>query len=151
MVNKFLALVLLLAILPAFVSAGPGSIKTTTSACNSPVDENHYLIGETVYIHGSNFASSNYAWDITGQPGGASCDPNIAVALGNFNVNSSNDFCFPAYVIQNGDCGEYKVTFDGKHDNYRVDDTPLVPEFGFVVGLATILGALTAFLVIRRN
>ena len=154
MVNKIIsaiAVLLLIAIVPAFASAANGAIWTTTDSCGDPQNANHYLAGDVVYINGDNFNAGSYPWDITGLPGGASCDPSTTVASGNVSVNASGAFCFAAYTVANDDCGEYKATADNKHDNYRVDKTPVVPEFGMIVGLTTILGALLAFMLIRRN
>lgn len=107
----------------------------------------------------------------------ASCDPDKEVASGNYAVNESGGFCFEAYTIANDDCGEYKVGFNGnnndendystlneededkdgkndnngKSDNYHVDSlTAVVPEFGAVVGVLTILSALGIFFFVRR-
>ena len=69
-------------ILCSLVSATPpvdngnsGSIWTTREDCVAPApqDENHYNIGEHVWIKGENFAPGEYDWDITGLPGQASC------------------------------------------------------------------------------
>jgi hypothetical protein len=108
------------------LAANPGAIWTNTTTCGSPgVDINHFAIGDLIYIHGSGFdASTSYAWAITGQPGGASGDPNIDVASGNFLTDSSGAFCFDAYTVQPDDWGEYSVKFGNKGDNYQVDDAP---------------------------
>jgi len=101
----------------------PGAIWTTTYGCDSVQNENHYVVGETVYIRGSNFDPGFYAWTITGQPGGASGDPNTVVASSGstpYVVHDSNEFCFAAYTIQSDDWGEYTVDFGTKNDNYQV-------------------------------
>ncbi len=148
-------LVMSLAVMLAgFISANgnPGSIWTTNGDCgDESQDVNHYGLGETVYINGNNFNAGIYAWDITGQPGQASCDPNIVVASGNITIDSSGAFCFEAYTIQIGDCGEYKASVGNKHDNYRVDEIPMVPEFGIFIGAITVLSAVAVFFVIRRK
>jgi len=124
-----------------------GAIWTTKGDCGtSQQDVNQYNIGETVYINGAGFNPEEYVWDITGQPGGASCDPQIAVANGTRVVNESGAFCFDAYTVQQGDCGVYKATVGNKHDNYNV-----IPEFGLIAGLVTILGAVATFFYIRRK
>jgi hypothetical protein len=153
MKNKFLIVLSLFAFLLALslVSATQGSIKTTRANCVDPVNENHYVAGESVYIHGTNFASDTYSWDITGQPGQASCDPDQVVANGSFTVNSSGSFCFLAYNVSADDCGEYKATFDNKHDNYHVDQGPVVPEFGLIAGVTTVLAAIGIFFYVRRK
>lgn len=125
----------------------PGSIWTTRNDCGSyEQNVNEYNIGEYVYINGANFKPGEYDWAITGQPGGASCDPNEVVALGSLIVNETGAFCFNAYQIQPGDCKDYKVDFNNKHDNYTV-----IPEFGLTVGILTALGAVCAFFVIRKK
>jgi hypothetical protein len=146
-----LVLVTMLVLTLGFASAE--SIKTSTISCGTQ-NANHYAIGEHVYIRGEGFdANTKYAWDITGQPGGASCDSNIVVASGDINSDADGYFCFDAYTILEGDCGEYKATADrNKHDNYRVDEgNPVVPEFGTVVGMLTALGALGVFFLVRRK
>jgi len=98
-----------------------GAIWTTRDDCGDEKQNvNHYEIGEHVYIHGANFDPRDYYWKIRGQPGGASCDPNQIVADGTFTVDESGSFCFDAYTVQPDDCGEYKVKFENKGDNYRV-------------------------------
>jgi len=125
----------------------PGSIWTTRDNCgDEQQDVNHYLPGEHVFINGANFDERDYDWTIKGQPGGASCDPSIVVASGTKTVNSSGAFCFDAYTVANDDCGEYKVKFENKGDNYNV-----IPEFGLVVGIMTVLSAVGVFFFIRRK
>lgn len=132
-------------------------IKTTTSPCNVTVNENHYVEGETVYVHVVDFdENTKYPWDITGQPGGASCDPNTIIASGNQTTDINGNLCFAAYTIKSDDCGEYKVTFGAKSpnkktDNYRVGEDIIVPEFGTTIGIATALGALGVFFLVRRK
>lgn len=97
------------------------AIWTTKSDCgDSTQDTNLYDIGDAVFINGDGFAAGSYSWSITGKPGGASCDPGIVVASGTKTVDASGAFCFNAYNVSNGDCGEYQVKFDVKGDNYRV-------------------------------
>lgn len=131
-----------------------GSIWTTRDDCGDEIqDVNSYAIGEKVFINGKNFCQGNYNWSITGQPGGASEDPGIVVALGSKVVDTAAGlFCFEAYTIQADDGGEYKVLFGGKHDNYRVDiDAPVIPEFGFYAGALALLGAVGVFFLVRRK
>lgn len=135
-----------------------GSIWTTKNDCGiEQQDVNQYVIGEKVYINGKNFKPNHeYEWEIEGLGGSensnASCDPDEEVAEGEYTTDGSGNFCFEAYTIANDDCGEYKVGFDNKHDNYRVDlNAPVVPEFGLVVGTLTILSALGIFFFVRKN
>jgi len=66
-----------------------GAIWTTLNNCGTPEqDINHYYVGEIVYINGSNFVAGIYDWAITGQPGGASCDPKITVASGTVTITN---------------------------------------------------------------
>ena len=131
-----------------------GSICTTRDDCgNEQQDVNQYAIGEKVYINGKNFCQGNYNWSITGQPGGASEDPGIVVASGNKVVNTAGgSFCLEAYTILADDGGVYKIDFNGKNDNYRVDlNAPVIPEFGFYAGALTLLGAVGVFFLVRRK
>ena len=103
------------------INGNSGAIWTTRDDCgDSKQDVNHYDIGEHVWINGANFNPGDYYWRIRGQPGGASCDPWQIVADGTFTVDESGSFCFDAYTVQPDDCGEYKVKFGNKGDNYRV-------------------------------
>jgi len=132
---------------PGGGGGNPGSIWTTRDDCGDEQQNvNQYDIGEKVWINGRNFNEGDYEWAITGQPGGASCDPNIVVVNGTRTVDSSGSFCFNAYTVLSGDCGEYKVDFNNKHDNYNV-----IPEFGLFVGMITILSAVGVFFVIRKK
>lgn len=153
MMKKAILIIFISFILLGMVLAnGSGAIWTTTNGCgeDSPQDENHYLEGDALYLNGENFDEGNYTFDITGLPGQASCHPAQTIIEGSQAVDETGAFCVPIYVIQEDDCGEYKVTFGKKHDNYRVDVPPVVPEFTFVVASATVLGALIAFLIIRK-
>lgn len=103
-------------VLVSHVFAASGSVWTTTSSCGAPQDANHYVTGEHIYIHGSNFnTNTSYAWDINSVP------PATPVASGTHSTDGNGDVCFDAYTIQAGDSGEYKATFGTKSDNYRID------------------------------
>jgi len=124
-----------------------GAIWTTRDDCGDEQQNvNQYDIGEDVYINGENFNPGEYDWEIKGQPGQASCDPNTIMAGGSITTDQDGNFCFNAYTIANNDCGEYKVTFNNKHDNYHV-----IPEFGLTIGILTVLSAITIFFIIRRK
>jgi hypothetical protein len=144
---------------PPACNGNSGSIWTTSASCGAEQqDVNHYSVGQKVYINGNNFCAGSYDWGITGQPGGASCDPKIVVADGNLAVNPDGSFCIPAYVVADDDCGEYTVDFGKKNDNYGVDrqdndDDPVngVPEFSVLtLGIATILTTL-GILYLRKD
>ena len=125
----------------------PGSIWTTRNDCGGyDQNVNEYNISEYVYINGANFMPGEYDWTITGQPGAASCDPNIVVAFGSLSVGNSGAFCFNAYQIQQGDCKEYKVDFNNKQDTYTV-----IPEFTPLIGILTLFGAVSVFFLVRKR
>lgn len=132
------------------LAQGAGAIWTTRNECgDAEQNVNHFDNGDTVFINASGFATggSSYEWSITGKPGGASCDPNDAVASGVITLtdictitrdhtvgvppncfcqcDGHGGFCFPAYVIQEDDCGEYQVRVGSKGDNYRVGPAQL--------------------------
>jgi hypothetical protein len=132
----FLAATLLFGLLPvggASAAPGggnPGAIWTTSGDCgDESQDVNHFAIGDQVYINGSGFdANTSYSWQIKGQPGGASADPNIVVASGTVMTDGSGNFCINAYTVATDDDGEYSVKVGTKGDNYRVDgSTPPPP------------------------
>jgi len=114
------------------------AIWTTTGSCGDPQNINHYNHGDHVFINGAGFSPGDYSWDITGQPGGASCDPDIAVASGVWTVDASGAFCFDAYTIAMDDCGTYQTKFGGvKGDNYRVGDPPTLTPTNTATNTAT--------------
>jgi len=128
-------------------SGGSGAIWTTKDDCgDEQQDVNEYDIGDAVYINGDNFDEGDYDWSITGQPGGASCDPGIVVANGIYPVDETGAFCFEAYTVQEGDCGVYKARFSNKQDAYHI-----IPEFGIVIGALTALSAIGIFFFVRRK
>ena len=136
------------------VSADAGAIWTTKNDCgDSTQDANQYARGEKLYINAANLEPNTvYDFAITGKPGGASCDSGAIVASGTQSTDSSGAICFEAYTIALDDCGEYGVDYDGKKDNYRVDENlPVVPEFGTTVGILTALGAIGTFFIVRRK
>jgi len=127
-----------------------GAIWTTLNDCgDSSKDENQYNVGDKVYINGDNFCEDSYDWSITGQPGGASCDPRIVVASGSNNVDSSGAFCFEAYTVATDDCGTYSVDFANKHDNYHIKTA--IPEFTVIGSALALVGACSIFFARRRR
>lgn len=107
----------------AYVTFTDAAIWSTTNDCgNSTQDANQFNIGENVHINGDGFSSGSYDWEIKGQPGGASCDPNIVVASGTHVVNATGAFCIDAYLVADDDCGVYQIKFSNKGDNYNVDE-----------------------------
>lgn len=157
--KKILSLFVLasLLLMVGFASAGSmGSIWTTSNECGEPSESsNHYEIGEQIYLNGIGFYKNGaYNWTVKGNPGRASCDSGKIVATGSLPLSDEESFCFPVYIVQEGDCGVYKVRFGMKVNSYRVklnDYIPNAPEFGTVVGVLTVLGALGVFFVVRKR
>src|SRR5258708_8847242 len=116
----------------AYAIGNSGSIWTTNLGCAGQQDVNIYSVGETVSIHGENFASnSTHAWTITGQPGNASSNPGQVVASGSVTPDGNGDFCVsPAYTIPQSNWGEFTVdvTDAKKNDNYRVSNVESSPS-----------------------
>lgn len=101
------------------------AIYTRLNGCGGSRDENQYGAGEEVWIEGDGLDSLRlYNWKIYGL--GGSCDSGVIVASGQKWTNLWGDFCFNAYIIQENDCGEYRVHVEklsgsgGKNDNYHV-------------------------------
>jgi len=134
----------------SLAQANPGAIWTTNGSCGSEQqDVNHFNHGDVVYINGSGFGSGeSIAWTIDGQPGNASCDPNITVASGNLTSSADGNFCINAYTVAADDCGEYQVKAGNKGDNYRVPDsttlTPTPTPTSAVTATPTPTSAVTA-------
>lgn len=106
-----------------FANGQNGSIWTTDDS-NTYQDKNEYNQGEQVYIRGENLdPNTEYTYEVTGLPGGASTDPNQTVASGQVQTDDNGNFIIPAYIVQNDDSGEYKVSVGNKQDNYRVNGT----------------------------
>lgn len=104
-----------------FANGNAGSIWTTDDS-DTYQDKNQYAQDEDVYVRGENLdPDTEYTIVVTGQPGGASADPNTDVASVNVTTDSSGNFISFAYTVANDDDGEYKVSVDNKQDNYRVD------------------------------
>lgn len=113
-------------------AANAGAIWTTQETCSDPAaqDANHYAVGQTVHIRGDGFDPNvTLGWSITGQPGGASSDPNIVVASGDVLTDADGYFCVAAYTVLPGDDGEYTVDVESasKNDNYRVEGVEATP------------------------
>ena len=102
--------------------SGSGAIWTTNVDCGDETqDVNVFARGDFVFINGAGFDPGTYDWDIMGNPGGSSADPEMMVASGTHTVGSTGIFCFKAYRVAMDDWGEYNVEFSDKGDNYRVD------------------------------
>ncbi|MEK6850737.1 MAG: hypothetical protein AABX85_04130 [Nanoarchaeota archaeon] len=147
--------IFLLVFTSAIVSAEfpPVSVLTADTDCSA---KDNYNVGDSVYINVTNFGTGSHIWSIIGQ--GNSCNPNVTIAGGSFFVPSyPSSVCFNAYNITLDNCGEYNVTvydwfFGTQSTDYHVDNEVIyVPEFGLIAGTITIMGALLAFLLIRKN
>jgi len=129
----------------ALVQSGSGAIWTTLDSCGTDQqDTNHYSSGDHVFINGNGFTpGASYAWSISGNPGGSSGDPGVAVASGTVIPDGNGAFCFDAYTVAGDDWGTYAVKVGNKGDNYRVQgsspgsiavdkvaDPIMVPESG---------------------
>jgi hypothetical protein len=107
------------------VNGNSGAIWTRYS-CDNPQDANHYSIGQDVFVKGEGFDSQE-TFDVfdTGQPGGASGDPNIEVARKSVTTDGEGSFCIDLYKVKPDDWGEYTVDTShvggSKNDNYRVE------------------------------
>ncbi|MBU1974909.1 MAG: hypothetical protein KKG59_00740 [Nanoarchaeota archaeon] len=149
--KKLLICIFVLMFLTTSVLAdNPGAIWTTKGDCGEEQqDVNEYAIGEAVFINGNNFDEGTEDWGIEGQPGGASCDPNIVVANGEVIISQTGAFCFEAYTVAEDDCGVYKVKVGNKQDTYHIEDN--IPEFtsiGLVLGL---LGSIAVLFGLRKK
>ncbi len=122
----FIMVGLILSALNTPARAASGAVWTTRETCGNPQNENHYDVGDHVYLNGAGFVpGQSVSWNIKGRPGGASGDPGQTVASGTVTADSNGEFCFNAYTIQPDDWGEYKVTAEGAEgDNYRVEGAP---------------------------
>ena len=155
MKTKFISLLLgvLLLVSASAVSAitdGSGAVWTTNNNCGDPQNVNQYNIGDKVFINGAGFAAGDQNWSIMGLP--SSCDdPNVPVASGVYTVGPSGSFCFEAYTVADDDCGVYKAEFDGKHDNYKINEPPIIPEFGFLAGMLTLVSSAVILFFVRRK
>lgn len=134
-IHHVMAIMMIIAILitstPLVYSKNAGAIWTTREDCGEEQqDVNHYETGEMVTINGANFEpNTTYTWTITGQPGGASADPDIIVATGTVTTDFSGAFCIAAYIVAADDDGEYTVDIPEakKNDNYRVRGVDITP------------------------
>ena len=63
--------------------SGSGAIWTTNVDCGDETqDVNVFARGDFVFINGAGFDPGTYDWDIMGNPGGSSADPEMMVASG---------------------------------------------------------------------
>ena len=74
------------------------------------------------------------------------------VATGNLIVPANGSFCFASHTVGE-ECGEFKASVDGKHDNYQVKlvvPDNEVPEFS-VIGASIVLAGIGMFIVSKRK
>lgn len=123
-----LALLLLLGFPTNVLANGQSGSIWTTDDSDTYQDKNHYDQGESVYVRGENLdPNTEYTYEVKGQPGGASSDPDQVVATGQVTTDENGDFIVLAYTVQPDDDGEYKVAVGNKQDNYRVEGTQTTP------------------------
>jgi hypothetical protein len=126
--------------------------------------------GDTTAIAGKIY-NADYSATVSGATVDVTCGTDVelstqhvtSLADGTYSVKYSSSVChqgslLSVHALKDG-VGENTVTGD-IHDNYPVPEfnlnlgvvnVPLVPEFGAVVGVVTILGALGVFFVVRRK
>jgi len=122
------AMVVLLAGLASARAVGPSLWITSTDCGSTGSNTNHYIAGETVYIHVSGFTAGTYNWDVRENP----FQDADKVIFGSKIVDSSGTLCFEAYPTT--ESGEYKAYFGNEKQNFHVDALATVPEFGPMVG-----------------
>jgi len=145
--------------------AQAGSIWTTNgSSCQDPAaqDTNHYDAGDHVYIRGNGFTpNAAGTFTITGQPGGASNDPQQVVASDGFTTDATGYFCVDAYVVGSEgaddgyvDDGTYSVDVEvGKdkgNDNYTTD-APNPASASVTTGACTYTPAAGSLTLVTIN
>lgn len=101
-----------------------------------------FEIQEKICMNGKYFQAGVYDWEIK--------KDNEVVSRGSKRVDNTGKFCLET---KSEECGEYEMNFGGLKQTYSVkcEDIPQVPEFGTVIGIVTLLGALGVFFVIRRK
>ena len=121
-------LILGFSIRPVYANGGSGSIWTTDDS-NTFQDKNLYAQDEDVYVRGENLdPNAQYTLIITGLPGGASSKPNQDVATLDVTTDGDGNFYVFAYKVANDDDGVFKVSVNGKQDNYSVRGTQPPPD-----------------------
>jgi hypothetical protein len=124
--NKFKSLsvisllgLMLYTAMPSQSFAASGAIWTTGSDCGVEVqDQNHYAVGDHVFINGANFDAGDYDWVVKGPGANGEID-----ASGTITVDETGAFCFDAYTVTADDSGVYQVNVGNKNDNFSVKGT----------------------------
>ncbi len=107
---------------PVFAgTSAVGAIWTTVNGCSTVQDENHYQVGDVVYVHYSNFNDGYYTLTIDQVDG----NPKPRVEGPDTIHITHSSGCFAAHTIGSSEAGhEFKVTLGSKTDNYGVDSQP---------------------------
>ena len=108
------------------------SIMTTSQGCGTPVNENFYDVGDDIYIYGYlSSEETEYDWNITGVSG---VDKDVVMDFGTEVTDENAYVCFFAHKVGSNEAGEYKATYGGKTDNYRIREVNNNhPEIGDMV------------------
>jgi len=137
-------------------ATAPSILTFTNDQCNLP-NVSSYNAGQEVYVQVENLESGTYYLKIKWNSGDPACDPKKDVRQTGALIIDSTKFCFDTgYKVKNKDCGEYKIVLvnantqiEGKYKVFY--NVPMVPEFGPIVGILTVLGALGVFFVVRSK
>lgn len=114
--------IIIIGLIIGLVLSAQGTTWTTKDCLHGATPGDTYKPGDQLYIYGKNFDPGTYHWSITGQPGSGSCHPGQVIAEGDYYFDSAEgETCFRAYIIKNRECGEYKVDFAGKTNNYKIE------------------------------
>ena len=123
-----------------------GFVANGASCADQQKNSINYNINDSVWVKGSPLDSSTtYEWEIVGQKGDASGDPDVLVANGT--ITGENIVCFNEYKINNNDFGLYKLKVDEK----QAGVIHVIPEFSFYIGALTLVSALGVFFLVRRK
>ena len=112
------------------VQAASGAVWTTDSGCTVQND-NHYGVGETIWLAGDGFeAGEVISWSLDGQPGQASSHPSNkvgSVAGGSITADQNGSFCVELYTIGSDLWGEFKLNAAKKSDNLKIEGSVVLP------------------------
>jgi hypothetical protein len=145
-----------------FASAAKDTPKIfVTNGCDSSSDKvNSYSLGNEVFVKVKNLDQGMYPLKIKWKSGDASCNPEKVPITGTLTVGSDGKYCFDTnHAITSAYCGTYKVVALDSNGDEKFTDTftidngnvPSAPEFGPIVGILTVLGALGVFFVVRSK
>ena len=153
-----LALVLiLLAVVPAFVGATPVPVGNPDTECANnvfnfgivkyecPSGIENGSMGGSYDINVSWNACTSANWTADPAVGGVLVK---AATLYEVYIGGTSGV---VYGIDDVNNQGKPITHDISHITFCGNETPVVPEFGMIIGIVTILGALVAFMIIRRK